>query len=124
MTLDRFDPGRERAAAEPGRVPVAALPGDALVPFSFSGQESSEDLIQSEAELTRSIAVSPAHRPIQARPSPSKGFRFPLFNSFFFPRTQKTKAFNQMNAIARRSVRILGAGGPAGGANALGRPGS
>lgn len=62
MTLDRFDPGRERAAAEPGRVPVAALPGDALVPFSFSGQESSEDLIQSEAELTRSIAVSPAHR--------------------------------------------------------------
>uniref|UniRef100_A0A3Q2ZP48 STIL N-terminal domain-containing protein n=1 Tax=Hippocampus comes TaxID=109280 RepID=A0A3Q2ZP48_HIPCM len=60
VTLDRFDPGRERAA-DPGRVPAAAMPGDVLVPCSFSGQESSEDLIQSEAELTRSISVIRAH---------------------------------------------------------------
>lgn len=91
MTLDRFDPGRERAAAEPGRVPVAALPGDALVPFSFSGQESSEDLIQSEAELTRSIAVSPAHRPIQARARLQKVFASLCSIHFFFHESKRQK---------------------------------
>ncbi|XP_051929949.1 SCL-interrupting locus protein homolog isoform X3 [Hippocampus zosterae] len=60
VTLDRFDPGRERAA-DPDRVPAAAVPGDALVPCTFSGRESSEDVIQSEAELTRSISALRAH---------------------------------------------------------------
>ncbi|XP_077441101.1 uncharacterized protein LOC144063047 isoform X2 [Vanacampus margaritifer] len=56
VTLDRFDPGG-RQAADWGRVPAAALPGDVLVPCLFSSQKTSDDIIQSEAELKRSISA-------------------------------------------------------------------
>ncbi|XP_044056266.1 SCL-interrupting locus protein homolog [Siniperca chuatsi] len=51
VTLDRFDPGRDRAGAS-GRVPSALLPGDVLVPCLFSKHtETSDAVVQSEAEL-------------------------------------------------------------------------
>ncbi|XP_054645709.1 SCL-interrupting locus protein homolog isoform X2 [Dunckerocampus dactyliophorus] len=56
VTLDRFDPGRDQAAVS-GRVPAAPLPGDIQVPCLFSFQKTSDDLIQSEAELYRCFSV-------------------------------------------------------------------
>ncbi|XP_069578515.1 SCL-interrupting locus protein homolog isoform X2 [Brachyistius frenatus] len=52
VTLDRFDPGRDRGGAS-GRVPSALLPGDILVPCLFSNQTeaASDGVVQSEAEL-------------------------------------------------------------------------
>ncbi|XP_037105230.1 SCL-interrupting locus protein homolog isoform X2 [Syngnathus acus] len=60
VTLDRFDPGRERAG-DLDCVPAAALPGDVLVPCLFTSQKSSDDLVQSKAELKRSISALQAH---------------------------------------------------------------
>ncbi|XP_061153765.1 SCL-interrupting locus protein homolog isoform X1 [Syngnathus typhle] len=60
VTLDRFDPGRERAG-NLDCVPAAALPGDVLVPCLFTSQNSSNDLVQSKAELKRSISALQAH---------------------------------------------------------------
>lgn len=58
MTLDRFDPGRDQAAAS-GRVPSALLPGDVLVPCLFSSQTqtTSDTVIQSEADLHQCFKV-------------------------------------------------------------------
>nr|XP_057929930.1 SCL-interrupting locus protein homolog isoform X2 [Doryrhamphus excisus] len=60
VTLDRFDPGRDQAAVS-GRIPAAPLPGDVQVPCLFSSQKTSDDLIQSEAELYRSFTVLQRH---------------------------------------------------------------
>ncbi|XP_077389954.1 SCL-interrupting locus protein homolog isoform X2 [Festucalex cinctus] len=56
VTLDRFDPGGKQAG-DGGRVPAASLPGDVLVPCLFSTQKTSDEIIQSEAELKRSVAA-------------------------------------------------------------------
>ncbi|XP_068508257.1 SCL-interrupting locus protein homolog isoform X2 [Syngnathus scovelli] len=60
VTLDRFDPGRERAG-DSDCVPTAALLADVLVPCLFTSQKSSDDLVQSKAELKRSISALQAH---------------------------------------------------------------
>ncbi|KAI3368392.1 hypothetical protein L3Q82_008098 [Scortum barcoo] len=58
VTLDRFDPGRDQAGAS-GRVPLALLPGDVLVPCLFSTQAEAMNaaVIQSEAELHHCFKV-------------------------------------------------------------------
>lgn len=58
MTLDRFDPGRDQAGAA-DRAPSALLPGDVLVPCTFSRSGGAPDaVVQSEAELHRCFQVS------------------------------------------------------------------
>ncbi|KAM4739684.1 SCL-interrupting locus protein homolog isoform 2-T2 [Anableps anableps] len=51
VTLDRFDPGRDQAGTA-DRAPSALLPGDVLVPCTFSQSETPPGAaVQSEAEL-------------------------------------------------------------------------
>ncbi|XP_034035158.1 LOW QUALITY PROTEIN: SCL-interrupting locus protein homolog [Thalassophryne amazonica] len=58
VTLDRFDPGRDQDGAS-GRLPSTVVPGDIVVPFTFSMQMDTPlvTMVQSEAELHHSFKV-------------------------------------------------------------------
>lgn len=67
LTIDRFDPGREKAGLV-GKVPCAPLPGDFVIPCSVSTRESAGNVtLHTPEDFASSFKVSclflhPSHR--------------------------------------------------------------
>ncbi|OCT84982.1 hypothetical protein XELAEV_18023142mg [Xenopus laevis] len=62
LTVDRFDPGREKTGSGSSKVPTAQLPGDFIIPCTISiGKGSNNVIVHTPEDLTSSFMSLQSH---------------------------------------------------------------